>query len=88
MKQSKDNEEIEQIDRMHELIKEYNLDGNLRWICAQKNRVRNGERSRLLAQRKRESAIGRNSSFLCVQGVAQLWGISSSNVSSSALLRR
>jgi sucrose synthase len=49
VKQSKDNEEIEQIDRMHELIKEYNLDGNLRWICAQKNRVRNGELYRYIA---------------------------------------
>jgi ribosomal protein L15E len=73
VKQSKDNEEIEQIDRMHELIKEYNLDGNLRWICAQKNRVRNGERSRSWVQRGRKSALGGNISFFCVQGVAQRW---------------
>lgn len=41
--QSKDSEEIEQINKMHALIKEHNLNGSLRWICAQKNRVRNGE---------------------------------------------
>ncbi|GAQ80888.1 sucrose synthase [Klebsormidium nitens] len=47
--QSKDNEEIEQINKMHALIKEHNLNGSLRWICAQKNRVRNGELYRYIA---------------------------------------
>jgi len=40
---SKDREEVAEIEKMHALIKEYNLNGQFRWICAQKNRVRNGE---------------------------------------------
>lgn len=28
---------------MHELIATFNLDGKMRWLVAQKNRVRNGE---------------------------------------------
>jgi len=40
---SKDREEVAEIEKMHRLIKEYNLNGQFRWICAQKNRVRNGE---------------------------------------------
>jgi len=28
---------------MHRIIKEYNLNGQLQWICAQNNRVPNGE---------------------------------------------
>jgi len=40
---SRDREEVDEIEKMHTLIKEYNLNGQFRWICAQKNRVRNGE---------------------------------------------
>nr|ANA07245.1 sucrose synthase [Pinus taeda] len=40
---SKDREEVAEIEKMHRLVKEYNLNGQFRWICAQKNRVRNGE---------------------------------------------
>jgi len=40
---SRDREEVAEIEKMHTLIKEYNLNGQFRWICAQKNRVRNGE---------------------------------------------
>ncbi|KAJ7538270.1 hypothetical protein O6H91_11G040900 [Diphasiastrum complanatum] len=46
---SSDREEIDEILKMHSLMKEYNLDGNFRWICAQKNRVRNGELYRYIA---------------------------------------
>ncbi len=42
-------EEKEQCERMHRLIEELNLDGDLRWLVAQKNRVRNGELYRLIA---------------------------------------
>eukprot|EP00253_Pinus_taeda_P023093 PITA_23093 len=40
---SKDREEVAEIEKMHTLIEEYNLNGQFRWICAQKNRVQNGE---------------------------------------------
>ena len=40
---SRDREEVAEIEKLHRLIKEYNLNGQFRWICAQKNRVRNGE---------------------------------------------
>nr|WEX73725.1 sucrose synthase [Abies beshanzuensis] len=38
-----DREEVAEIEKMHRIIKDYNLNGQFRWICAQKNRVRNGE---------------------------------------------
>ena len=34
---------------MHRLIEEHGLDGQLRWLVAQKNRVRNGELYRIIA---------------------------------------
>ena len=34
---------------MHTLIEEHHLDGELRWLVAQKNRVRNGELYRYIA---------------------------------------
>eukprot|EP00253_Pinus_taeda_P030912 PITA_30912 len=40
---SKDREEVAEIEKMHTLIEEYNLNGQFQWICAQKNRVQNGE---------------------------------------------
>lgn len=44
-----DHEEKEQCTRMHEIITEYNLDGELRWLVAQKDPVRNGEMYRMIA---------------------------------------
>jgi sucrose synthase len=49
---SKDREEIAEIEKMHGLIKKYNLNGDFRWICAQKDRVRNGELYRCIADTK------------------------------------
>lgn len=49
---SKDREEIDEIEKMHKLIKDYKLDGQFRWIRAQKNRVRNGELYRYIADTK------------------------------------
>ncbi|KDP27296.1 hypothetical protein JCGZ_20284 [Jatropha curcas] len=40
---SKDREEIAEIEKMDELVKKYNLDGQFRWITPQTNRARNGE---------------------------------------------
>ncbi|KAI4388380.1 hypothetical protein MLD38_000713 [Melastoma candidum] len=52
VKLSKDREEIQEIEKMHELMKEYKLDGQLRWISAQTNRARNGELYRYIADTK------------------------------------
>jgi sucrose synthase len=49
---SSDNEEREQIRRMHELIAEYDLHDQMRWIEAQVNRERNGELYRFVADRR------------------------------------
>ncbi|KAI9180986.1 hypothetical protein LWI28_010005 [Acer negundo] len=46
---SKDREEITEIEKMHELMKTYKLDGQFRWISAQTNRARNGELYRYIA---------------------------------------
>lgn len=46
---SRDREEISEIEKMHGLIKEYNLHGQFRWITAQMNRARNGELYRYIA---------------------------------------
>jgi sucrose synthase len=46
---SEDREEIDEIEKMHALMKEYNLDGQFRWIQAQLNRARNGELYRYIA---------------------------------------
>ncbi|XP_059632761.1 sucrose synthase 2-like [Cornus florida] len=48
-KQSRDREEVEEIEKMHALIKDYNLHGQFRWITAQMNRARNGELYRYIA---------------------------------------
>ncbi|KAJ7977602.1 Sucrose synthase [Quillaja saponaria] len=52
VKQSKDREEIAEIEKMHDLMKKYNLDGQFRWIAAQTNRARNGELYRYIADTK------------------------------------
>ncbi|WCJ22253.1 Sucrose synthase [Euphorbia peplus] len=49
---SKDREEIDEIEKMHTLMKEYKLDGQFRWIVAQTNRARNGELYRYIADSK------------------------------------
>jgi sucrose synthase len=46
---SKDREEMAEIDKMHNLIKEHNLDGEFRWLRAQTDRVLNGELYRVIA---------------------------------------
>ncbi|PWA97579.1 sucrose synthase/cyanobacteria [Artemisia annua] len=49
VKKSSDREEISEIEKMHNLMKEYKLDGQMRWISAQTNRARNGELYRYIA---------------------------------------
>ncbi|OEL21919.1 Sucrose synthase 6 [Dichanthelium oligosanthes] len=49
---SKDREEIEEINKMHSLITKYQLKGQIRWIKAQTDRVRNGELYRCIADTK------------------------------------
>lgn len=49
VKDSKDREEMGEIEKMHNLMKKYNLHGQLRWISAQTNRARNGELYRYIA---------------------------------------
>lgn len=49
---SKDREEIAEIKKMHALVKEYQLNGQLRWIAAQTDRYRNGELYRCIADTK------------------------------------
>ncbi|CAH2072002.1 unnamed protein product [Thlaspi arvense] len=46
---SKDREEISEIEKMHDLMKSYKLEGQFRWITAQTNRARNGELYRYIA---------------------------------------
>uniref|UniRef100_A0A1D1ZL72 Sucrose synthase n=1 Tax=Anthurium amnicola TaxID=1678845 RepID=A0A1D1ZL72_9ARAE len=48
-KESKDLEEQAELKKMHSLIQDYNLNGHIRWISAQMNRVRNGELYRYIA---------------------------------------
>ncbi|GKD55869.1 sucrose synthase 2, partial [Tanacetum coccineum] len=49
VKKSSDREEIAEIEKMHNLMKQYKLDGQMRWISAQTNRARNGELYRYIA---------------------------------------
>ncbi|XP_031375813.1 sucrose synthase 3-like [Punica granatum] len=49
VKKSKDREEIAEIEKMHDLMEKYNLDGQFRWMSAQTNRARNGELYRYIA---------------------------------------
>jgi hypothetical protein len=52
VKKSKDREQIQEIERMHALMKKYKLDGQFHWITAQTNRARNGELYRYIADTK------------------------------------
>ncbi|KAH7421484.1 hypothetical protein KP509_13G059900 [Ceratopteris richardii] len=49
---SKDREEMAEIDKMHKLIDEYKLEGEFRWIRMQTNRQQNGELYRYIADTK------------------------------------
>lgn len=49
---SRDREEINEIKKMHFLIRKYQLKGQIRWIAAQKDRKRNGELYRCIADTK------------------------------------
>ncbi|KAJ4722129.1 Sucrose synthase [Melia azedarach] len=51
-KNSRDREEMAEIEKMHSLIKQYDLHGQFRWISAQMNRARNGELYRYIADTK------------------------------------
>ncbi|PSC73946.1 sucrose synthase [Micractinium conductrix] len=44
-----DREEAAECEHMHELVEKYKMHGTFRWIVAQKNRVRNGELYRYIA---------------------------------------
>lgn len=44
-----DKEEKDQCEKMHSIITEYGLDGEFRWLVAQKDPVRNGELYRYIA---------------------------------------
>ncbi|XP_008783137.2 sucrose synthase 1-like isoform X2 [Phoenix dactylifera] len=51
-KESKDLEEQAEMKKMYGLIELYKLDGHIRWISAQMNRVRNGELYRYICDTK------------------------------------
>ncbi|EIE18920.1 sucrose synthase [Coccomyxa subellipsoidea C-169] len=50
--QTTDREEKDQCKKMHIIIEEYGLQGELRWLVAQKNPVRNGEIYRYVADKR------------------------------------
>ncbi|KAJ9696557.1 hypothetical protein PVL29_008664 [Vitis rotundifolia] len=52
VKKSNDREEIVEIEKMHDLMKKYNLHGQFRWMSSQTNRARNGELYRYIADTK------------------------------------
>ncbi|KAK2644875.1 hypothetical protein Ddye_020070 [Dipteronia dyeriana] len=49
---SKDREETAEIKKMHSLMEKYQLKGQMRWIAAQSDRLRNGELYRYIADTK------------------------------------
>ncbi|TXG61705.1 hypothetical protein EZV62_013068 [Acer yangbiense] len=51
-KESKDLEEQAEMKKMYNLIDQYNLNGQFRWISSQMNRVRNGELYRYICDTK------------------------------------
>ncbi|KAJ3671792.1 hypothetical protein LUZ60_007871 [Juncus effusus] len=51
-KESKDREEQAELKKMYDHIEKYNLNGQIRWISAQMNRVRNGELYRYICDTK------------------------------------
>ncbi|KAJ1689882.1 hypothetical protein LUZ63_014037 [Rhynchospora breviuscula] len=51
-KESKDREEQAELNKMYSHIEQYKLNGQIRWISAQMNRVRNGELYRYICDTK------------------------------------
>lgn len=51
-KESKDIEELAERKKMFDLIEQYKLNGQIRWISAQMDRFRNGELYRYIADTK------------------------------------
>ena len=49
---SNDREEVSEIRKMHILVEKHQLRGQIRWISAQKDRLRNGELYRCIADTK------------------------------------
>jgi len=49
VKRSNDREEIQEIEKTHELMKTYNPDGQFSWVSDQTNWSRNGELNRDIA---------------------------------------
>ena len=47
-KESKDFEKKAEMKKMYELIENYSLNGQFRWISSQMNRVRNGELKKII----------------------------------------
>lgn len=52
VKKSNDREEVVEIQKMHDLIEQYSLNGQVRWISSQTNRARNGELYRYIADKR------------------------------------
>lgn len=48
-KATMDREEADECRKMHEIIERHDLKSSVRWVVAQKNRVRNGELYRYVA---------------------------------------
>jgi sucrose synthase len=74
VKKSSDREEIAEIEKMHALIKKYNLDGQYRWISAQMNRARNGELYRYIADTSGAFVQVYNVSSL-LYWICNFWGL-------------
>lgn len=74
VKKSNDREEIAEIEKMHALIKQYNLDGQYRWISAQMNRARNGELYRYIADTRGAFVQVYNASSL-LYWIWNFWGL-------------
>ncbi|KAK8958680.1 hypothetical protein KSP40_PGU022315 [Platanthera guangdongensis] len=51
-KASKDVEEQAEMKKMYGFIEQYKLEGHIRWISAQMNRIRNGELYRCIADKR------------------------------------
>ena len=77
--QTQDVEEKEQCERMHAIIAEHKLDGQLRWLVAQKDRFFNGELYRCIAgarARGRAAPPGLFAVPFCFCGAGRRTGLS------------
>ncbi|CAI9105389.1 OLC1v1004300C1 [Oldenlandia corymbosa var. corymbosa] len=52
VKKSNDREEVAEIEKMHNLMNQYSLGGQFRWLSAQTNRAQNGELYRYIADKR------------------------------------